>query len=291
MLVQSLGWLGVRTANTAGMRALLRDALKLDVLQDLPGDARFRLADGTEVHVYGADDAHHAFFGEGPVVGLRVDSFRAAQAALIEHGLEFVYPDAQRQGGSAWQHFRGPDGNIYEIIGPDDLEDGDTLRVRPLAASDLTSAVELWRDRWGTSTVVSSSGVHDLTAHPGLIAELGGKMLGVASYRLSGSDCELLALDSIQQGVGVGSALLEQVTSLSASKGCTRVWLITTNDNVDALRFYQRHGFELIQFHRDALVQWRLQKPEIPEHGLQGIPMCHALELQLCLPAHPGCKP
>lgn len=84
-------------------------------------DRRFRLDDGTEAHVYPADDPDHDFFGPGPVVGFAVASFAAAHAALVASGIEFVYPHPQRAGGRAWQHFRAPDGNVYEIIGPDDL--------------------------------------------------------------------------------------------------------------------------------------------------------------------------
>jgi hypothetical protein len=81
------------------------------------------LADGAEVHVYGSDDTEHTFFGSGPVIGFEVQSFRAAQEALLQAGTEFIYPSPQRARGKAWQHFRAPDGNVYEIIGPDDIDD------------------------------------------------------------------------------------------------------------------------------------------------------------------------
>jgi catechol 2,3-dioxygenase-like lactoylglutathione lyase family enzyme len=130
MAVQRLGWLGVRTPDAAAMTAFYRDVLQLEVILDRPGVTWFRLADGTEVHVYGTDDPDHAFFGDGPVVGFAVDSFRAVHATLVAAGTEFSYPEPQRAGGRAWQHYRAPDGNIYEIIGPDDL-DPPTARSRP----------------------------------------------------------------------------------------------------------------------------------------------------------------
>ena len=122
MTVRSLGWLGVRTPAAEAMNILYRDVLRLEVILERPGATWFRLGDGTEVHVYGPDDEDHSFFGTGPVVGLAVDSFRAVQAALTSAGVEFLYAHPQRADGRAWQHFRAPDGNIYEIIGPDDLE-------------------------------------------------------------------------------------------------------------------------------------------------------------------------
>ena len=121
MKVTALGWLGVRTANASAMCLFYRDVLGLEVLHEQTNGTMFRLADGTEVHVYSGDDPEHDFFSSGPVVGFAVDSFCAAQAALLRAGIEFVYPQAQRRDGRAWQHFRGPDGNVYEIIGPDDI--------------------------------------------------------------------------------------------------------------------------------------------------------------------------
>jgi catechol 2,3-dioxygenase-like lactoylglutathione lyase family enzyme len=121
MAVRSLGWLGVRTPNATAMAAFYRDVLELEVILDKPGAMWFRLGDGTEVHVYGPDDEDHDFFDSSPVVGFWVDSFEAARTALEAAGIEFIYAEPQRAEGRAWQHFRAPDGNVYEIIGPDEL--------------------------------------------------------------------------------------------------------------------------------------------------------------------------
>jgi catechol 2,3-dioxygenase-like lactoylglutathione lyase family enzyme len=120
--VLSIGWLGVRTDNDSAMSAFFRDVLRLEPIQGGGAGHRFHLRDGTEAHVYPGDDIDHDFFGNGPVVGFAVASFATARAALVAAGIEFVYPEPQRFGGRAWQHFRAPDGNVYEIIGPDDLD-------------------------------------------------------------------------------------------------------------------------------------------------------------------------
>jgi catechol 2,3-dioxygenase-like lactoylglutathione lyase family enzyme len=119
--VLSLGWLGVRTPQFEAMSAFYRDVLQLEVAQEDSSSARFLLADGAEVHVYSGEDGFHEFFGSAPVVGFWVDSFAQAQARMLEWGIEFLYPEPQRHAGRAWQHFRALDGNVYEIIGPDDL--------------------------------------------------------------------------------------------------------------------------------------------------------------------------
>jgi catechol 2,3-dioxygenase-like lactoylglutathione lyase family enzyme len=120
--VVSIGWLGVRTANSLAMSAFYRDVLGLEVIEQGASATKFRLGDGTETHVYAESDREHDFFGSAPVVGFAVKSFAAARSALAHAGIEFIYPMPQRQEGRAWQHFRAPDGNVYEIIGPDDID-------------------------------------------------------------------------------------------------------------------------------------------------------------------------
>jgi catechol 2,3-dioxygenase-like lactoylglutathione lyase family enzyme len=122
MNVKSLAWLGVRTVNAAAMSAFYRDVLGLEVLQEQSDGARYALADGTEVHVYDDADTFHEFFGTAPVIGFFVDSFADTQQRMTRAGIEFLYPEPQRHAGKAWQHFRAPDGNVYEIIGVDDLD-------------------------------------------------------------------------------------------------------------------------------------------------------------------------
>ncbi len=117
-MVRSIRFLGVRTAAFDATVALYRDALGLAVVHEAPGAAWFKAADGASIHVYAEDDTDHAFFDRGPVAGLEVDDFDGARAALIAAGAEFL-GEPQRDGGVAWNHYRAPDGNVYEIIGPD----------------------------------------------------------------------------------------------------------------------------------------------------------------------------
>ena len=117
-MVRSLGFLGVRTNAFAEMAALYRDVLGLEPIVERPGAAWFKAADGTSIHVYAADDPDHDFFGHGPVVGLVVDDFDVTRDAMVAAGIRFI-GEPQRDGGVAWNHYRGPDGNVYEIIGVD----------------------------------------------------------------------------------------------------------------------------------------------------------------------------
>ena len=117
-----------------------------------------------------------------------------------------------------------------------------------------------------------------------MIATLGTEPVGLLTYAVRDGACEVVTLDSFAERRGVGSALLEAVREVAAAAGCERLWLSTTNDNLAALRFYQRRGWDLVALHRDVVAQWRRSKPVIPERGRDEIPLRHALELELRLP-------
>jgi catechol 2,3-dioxygenase-like lactoylglutathione lyase family enzyme len=117
-MVQSIRFVGVRTDALEAMTSLYRDLLGAEVVSLESRVGRFRAGDGTSIEVYAADDPDHDFFGAGPVVGFRVDDFAATRARMVAAGIAFV-GDPQRDGGAVWNHFIGPDGNVYEIIGTD----------------------------------------------------------------------------------------------------------------------------------------------------------------------------
>ena len=154
--------------------------------------------------------------------------------------------------------------------------------VRPLREGDREWVRETLRELWG-ETVVSRGVVHNPTALAGFVAEEGGERVGILTYRIDGADCEVVTIDAFLAGAGAGTALLDAAAAAAREAGCGRVWLITTNDNLRALRFYQRRGFRLVAVHPDALERSRELKPSIPEIGLDGIPLRDELELELRL--------
>ena len=96
---------------------------------------------------------------------------------------------------------------------------------------------------------------------------------------------EIVSIDSTHPGRGVGTALIEAVKKEARRQGCRRLWLITTNDNLNALRFYQKRGFALVAVHRNAIEISRRLKPEIPLTGHDGIPLRDEIELETLLEA------
>jgi ribosomal protein S18 acetylase RimI-like enzyme len=120
---------------------------------------------------------------------------------------------------------------------------------------------------------------------PALLAEDAyGSLLGLLTYRVNGRDCEVRALFATVTRQGTGSMLLDAVEAAARSAGCVRLWLITTNDNLDALRFYQRRGMRLAALHAGAVEASRVRlKPSISEVGEYGIPIRDEIVLEKAL--------
>jgi GNAT superfamily N-acetyltransferase len=157
----------------------------------------------------------------------------------------------------------------------------DGMRVRQGKRADR-SAIESFLARWNSLRVARLGVVEQPVEHPALIAEEHGRLVGVLTYVVDGARCEVLTLHADVRGRGVGTALIGEVKRVATRAGCTRLWVITTNDNIDALRFYQRRGFRLAALHRGAVDDSRARlKPEISEIGEYGIPLRDELELDL----------
>jgi GNAT superfamily N-acetyltransferase len=156
--------------------------------------------------------------------------------------------------------------------------------VRKVTRSDRGWLAKTLRATWGSIRVVSSGRlIEDVTRLPGFIAEAPtGHPIGFALLRFD-DDAEVVVLQSLEQGRGAGTALLDAARADAEQAGCWRLWLVTTNDNLHALRFYQRRGWDWIAMHRDAVVESRRLKPEISLLGAHDIPIRHELEFELAL--------
>lgn len=153
-------------------------------------------------------------------------------------------------------------------------------RVRPVDETDRAWVAETLARRWGDTYVVSRGRRHDAASLAGMLAELGGERLGLATYRLDGNEAEVVTMDALVERHGIGTALLEAVARRARAAGCRRLWLVTTNDNLDALRFYQRRGMALVAVHRGAVEAARAAKPKIPKVGAFGIALHDEIELE-----------
>ena len=162
------------------------------------------------------------------------------------------------------------------------------LTIRLVRADERAEVERVVAESWGSAFVVSRGTEHFIPYLPCLVAEADGRWLGIAAFHVVDAACELVLLEAFERGRGIGTALMDAVAERAREEGAMRLWLVTTNDNTDALRFYQRRGMRLVRLWPDAVTQARRQiKPEIPLFGQHGIPIRDELELELTLVHEP----
>ncbi len=157
------------------------------------------------------------------------------------------------------------------------------IAIHPLNINDREWVSQFVTEHWGTDFVVSRGVVYHPRDLPGFIASHEGEKVGLLTYTIVGESCEIVTINSIHPSLGVGTALIKAVRDIARQSGCKRLWLITTNDNLNALRFYQKQGFVLVAVHRNALELSRRLKPGIPLIGDDGIPLRDEIELEMTL--------
>jgi GNAT superfamily N-acetyltransferase len=155
------------------------------------------------------------------------------------------------------------------------------MNIVPTNILPVYKLTEFFTIHWGSPQMVISSGVFDCSTLDGF-AILNGEeqIIGLITYVREKDECEIISLDSLEEGKGIGSALLQEVENAAIVSECERVKLITTNDNLLALKFYQKRGYELVKIHRNAVQKARENKPEIPLIGNDGIPLKDEIELE-----------
>lgn len=155
------------------------------------------------------------------------------------------------------------------------------MEVRSLESSDRDWSDALVAQHFGSSRVVTCGRLHDAATLPGLMALNDGVPIGLLLYRIEADQCELVVLVSERPREGVATALVRALVNRLRECGCTRAWLVTTNDNLGAQSFYESLGWRLVAVHRGAVTRARELKPEIPALGENGVPIEDELEYGL----------
>ena len=155
--------------------------------------------------------------------------------------------------------------------------------IETIKDHDRRDVADFLARHWGSSRIVSRGRLHQADLLPGFLIRDRGEITGLVTFRFHGDACEVVSLNSVLEGRGRGTALLDRAEDAARAVQCLRIWLVTTNDNLDALRFYQRRGYVLAAIHKDALDRSRRLKPEIPETGMFDIPLRDEIELEKIL--------
>ena len=157
------------------------------------------------------------------------------------------------------------------------------MDIRRLLPEDTPRLRQFWKEQWSGDFIVTHGSIHQPEDVDGFVVEDGELWAGLITYKLVNDECEVISLDGLREGEGIGTMLLRKVIEEARIRKCKRVFLITTNDNLYALGFYQRRDFELVTIHRGAVNETRKIKPAIPIIGQNHIPLRDEIELEMTL--------
>lgn len=145
--------------------------------------------------------------------------------------------------------------------------------IEPITPSTRDAVRAFFIDAWGSSEMVISTGTYDCATLDGFVWSETNVIIGLVTYVIREDEIEIISLDSLQEKRGIGSVLLDEVERVAQQHQLERLSLITTNDNLEALAFYQRRSWRLARIIPGAVDAARFHKPSIPVIGEHGIPL------------------
>lgn len=157
------------------------------------------------------------------------------------------------------------------------------MDIRSISNKNRQEVNDFIIQHWFTTDMVARGQIFDMTVLDGLVMHEDETIIGLITYRFQNNECEIMSLDSLKENCGIGTELVKWVVKLAREKKCTKIKLITTNDNLNAMCFYQKRGFDMTHLYYNALESSRKLKPSIPENGDYGIPIKHEIEFEMKL--------
>ncbi|CAM5213702.1 Acetyltransferase (GNAT) family protein OS=Ureibacillus acetophenoni OX=614649 GN=SAMN05877842_1205 PE=4 SV=1 [Ureibacillus acetophenoni] len=154
------------------------------------------------------------------------------------------------------------------------------MSIKEITKDNRKKIVSFFKEHWGSPEMVISTGIYQCDQLDGFIFEEDNEIIGLVTYVIKDHELEVISLDSIQEGKGIGTSLMEKVENVAKQKGIQIVSLVTTNDNLHALKFYQKRGYRITNVIPDAVNRARKIKPSIPLIGNEGIPLNDELILK-----------
>jgi ribosomal protein S18 acetylase RimI-like enzyme len=157
------------------------------------------------------------------------------------------------------------------------------MNIRRLVKNDLPRLRQFWIEHWGGEEMITRGRIYRPEQLDGFVVEEEQEWLGLLTFVIENDECEVTSLDSLREGRGIGSLMISSAMDEARLRNCRRLFLITTNDNLHALGFYQKRGFEIVTVYRGAVKESRKRKPGIPLVGMDGIPLRDEIELEMSL--------
>lgn len=145
--------------------------------------------------------------------------------------------------------------------------------IVPINTSMQEDICNFFVKHWGSTQMVVSSGTYDCAELEGFVYMKTNQIHGLVTYVIRDEEIEIISLDSLIENSGIGSHLLHAVEEIGMQHGVKQLIVITTNDNLRALGFYQRRGYRLERIIHDAVTRARKLKATIPHVGYDKIPL------------------
>jgi ribosomal protein S18 acetylase RimI-like enzyme len=133
---------------------------------------------------------------------------------------------------------------------------------------------------WGSDVIFSRGNIYKAEDLDGILVYDKEKIIGLVLYAIKNNGCEIILLETFVQNTGIGSGLIEKIKKIAKAKNCERIWLVTTNYNINALKFYQKRGFHISNIYINSMEEARKIKPEIPK-AYDGIEIRDEIEFEM----------
>ena len=160
--------------------------------------------------------------------------------------------------------------NLY--LAYNDIMDNKQLRIEIHESKNDNKVKDFFIEHWGGEFIVSNGETLYGNELPFFMAtDENGETAGLLTYHLKNNECEIVTIDSLIKGQGAGTILIDKMIDKAKSEKYSKLWLMTTNDNISAMDFYKNRGFKLTEIHKGAIENSRELKKSIPEFGENGI--------------------
>ena len=146
---------------------------------------------------------------------------------------------------------------------------------------DEKELTELITRSWSSDKILSRGKLYRVNDLDGIITYDNGKIIGMGLYYIKDKHCEIVLLETYKRNEGIGTKIIEKIKEAATAMRCSKIWLVTSNDNIDAIKFYQKRGFYISNFYQNAIEESRKLKPEIPLLGEYGIPIKDEIEFEI----------